>query len=289
MNCYNGEKYLHEALSSIISQTYQNWELIFFDNKSTDQSKTIFESFKEPRFFYYLAEEHTKLFKARNKAMDKTKGDLIAFLDVDDYWSEIKLERQCDKFQEDDNLDFVFCKYSVVDEFFDSVKTKQKEDLSLKTQEELIIDYQVGLSTVMFRKNLLERINFSFDENYNIIGDFDAFANLIQKVKYLYINKELSYYRWHNSNLSTVNQDQELNELKNWIEKSKNLVSTSVINHIENKVEYMTMIKKIKSEKILVSLKNIIFYKFNTSKLKLFLYLFYFKFFKKIKNDIFKK
>ena len=66
MNCYNGEKYLHEALSSIISQTYQNWELIFFDNKSTDQSKTIFESFKEPRFFYYLAEEHTKLFKARN-------------------------------------------------------------------------------------------------------------------------------------------------------------------------------------------------------------------------------
>ena len=43
MNCYNGEKYLQEALSSIISQTYQNWELIFYDNQSTDQSKKIFE------------------------------------------------------------------------------------------------------------------------------------------------------------------------------------------------------------------------------------------------------
>jgi len=289
MNCYNGEKYLHEALSSIISQTYQNWELIFFDNQSTDQSKIIFESFKEPRFFYYYADEHTKLFKARNKAMKKTNGDLIAFLDVDDYWSEIKLERQCDKFHEDRDLDFVFSKYSVVDEFFDSIKTKQKEDLSKRTQEELIIDYQVGLSTVMIRKNLLERINFSFDENYNIIGDFDAFANLIQKVKYLYINKELSYYRWHDFNLSTVNQNQELEELENWVEKSKNLVSQTVINHIKNKIEYMTMIKKIKTEKMLVSLKNIIFYKFNASKPKLFLYLLYFKFFKKIKKDMFKK
>ena len=46
LNCYNGEKYLEEALSSIISQTYKNWELIFWDNKSTDKSRQIFNSFK---------------------------------------------------------------------------------------------------------------------------------------------------------------------------------------------------------------------------------------------------
>jgi len=47
----------------------------------------------------------------------------------------------------------------------------------------------------MIRQDLLKRRNFSFDENYKIIGDFDAFVELILKVKYLYINKRLSFYR----------------------------------------------------------------------------------------------
>ena len=260
MNCFNGEKYLHEALSSVISQTYQNWELIFYDNQSTDRSKKIFESFREPRFFYYYADQHTKLFKARNKALEKTGGDLIAFLDVDDYWSDIKLERQCDKFQEDKELDFIFSKYSVVDEYFDKIKIKQKNDLSSKSIEELIINYEVGLSTVMFRKSIVERINFSFDENYNIIGDFDAFSYLIQKVKYLYMNKELSFYRWHNNNLSTVNQDQELEELENWTKKRQKEVSTEILRHVKNKVYYMKTIKTIKSKNFYQSLKSIIIY-----------------------------
>ena len=45
MNCYNGEKYLQEALDSVINQTYKNWELIFWDNQSTDQSAEIFNSY----------------------------------------------------------------------------------------------------------------------------------------------------------------------------------------------------------------------------------------------------
>ena len=110
MNCFNGEKYLHDALTSVISQTYQNWELIFYDNQSTDQSKKFLEV-STMQDFYYYAERHTKLFKARNKAMEKATGDLIAFLDVDDYWSEIKLDRQCEKFKENESLDFIFSKY----------------------------------------------------------------------------------------------------------------------------------------------------------------------------------
>lgn len=281
MNCYNGEKYLHEALSSIISQTYQNWELIFYDNQSTDQSKVIFESFKDPRFFYYYAETHTKLFKARNLAMQKAKGDLIAFLDVDDYWSEIKLERQCDKFKENPNLDFIFSKYSVVDEYFDRVKSKQKVDLGKKNPEDLILDYQVGLSTVMFRKSLISKHHFNFDENYNIIGDFDAFAHLIQNVNYHYIDKELSFYRWHNNNLSTVNHKQELEELENWLEKRRGQVSLKIEKHIRNKISYMKAINIIKNDTLFKSLKKIFFLKNLSAQFKLLIYLIYFKFIKK--------
>ena len=61
LNCYNGEKYLEEALSSIISQTYKNWELIFWDNKSTDKSRQIFNSFKSKKFRYFKSKKHVSL------------------------------------------------------------------------------------------------------------------------------------------------------------------------------------------------------------------------------------
>jgi glycosyltransferase involved in cell wall biosynthesis len=281
MNCFNGEKYLHESLTSIISQTYQNWELIFFDNQSTDNSKKILESFKEPRFTYYYAETHTKLYKARNIAMKKTTGDLIAFLDVDDYWANIKLERQCIEFDQDKKLDFVFTKYCIVDELYNKVEDKQKVDISNKKKEELIINYEIGLSTVMIRQDLLKRRNFSFDENFKIIGDFDAFVELILKVKHLYINKRLCFYRWHNSNLSTVNQEEELKELQYWVDKRKNELSLNVINHVVNKINYMLSIKSIKTKKFFQNLKSLFFYKNNKDKIKLFIYLIYYKFFKK--------
>ena len=282
MNCFNGEKYLHEALTSIISQTYQNWELIFFDNQSTDKSKKIFESFKEPRFTYYYAENHIKLYKARNIAMRKTTGDLIAFLDVDDYWVNTKLERQCNEFDQDKKLDFVFSKYSIVDELYEKVEDKQKVDISKKKKEELIMNYEVGLSTVMIRQDLLKRRNFSFDENYKIIGDFDAFVELILKVKYLYINKRLSFYRWHDLNLSTVMHDEELEELQYWVDKRKSELSLTIINHVVNKIDYMSSIKNIKTKKFFQNLKSLFFYKNNKDKIKLFMYLIYYKFFKKV-------
>ena len=55
MNCYNGEEYLKESLESILAQSYLNWELIFFDNSSNDNSKKIFRSFKDKRFKYFFS------------------------------------------------------------------------------------------------------------------------------------------------------------------------------------------------------------------------------------------
>ena len=94
MNCYNGDKYLNEALQSIINQTYKNWELIFWDNLSSDNSKKIFKKYNDKRFKYFLAEKHTVLYEARNLAIKEAKGEFIAFLDTDDIWLNEKIEEQ---------------------------------------------------------------------------------------------------------------------------------------------------------------------------------------------------
>ena len=94
MNCYNGEKYLEKSLKSIILQKFHKWELIFWDNQSTDNSKKIFDSFLIQNFKYYLSEKHTSLYEARNLACEKARGEYIAFLDCDDEWYEDFLSKR---------------------------------------------------------------------------------------------------------------------------------------------------------------------------------------------------
>ena len=71
MNCHNGAKYLNESINSILNQNYNNWELIFWDNKSDDLSKKILFSFKDKRIKYYKSIFFLPLYAARNQALKK--------------------------------------------------------------------------------------------------------------------------------------------------------------------------------------------------------------------------
>ena len=94
MNCFNGEKYLKEAIDSVLNQTYSNWEIILWDNQSTDNSEGIVKSFNDNRIKYFYSEEFTILGEARNRALSKAQGEFIAILDCDDLWYPTKLEKQ---------------------------------------------------------------------------------------------------------------------------------------------------------------------------------------------------
>ena len=99
INCFNGETYLHDCIKSVLSQTYKNWEIIFWDNQSNDKSAEIFKSYNDNRFKYFLADHHTSLYEARNLAIKKSKGELISFIDTDDLWVKNKLELQVPLFE----------------------------------------------------------------------------------------------------------------------------------------------------------------------------------------------
>jgi glycosyltransferase involved in cell wall biosynthesis len=94
INCYNGETFVRDALKSALDQTHQNIEIIFWDNRSTDATASIVHSIPDPRIRYFLAESHTTLGEARNKAFEKSTGDWIGYLDVDDLWRPKKIEKQ---------------------------------------------------------------------------------------------------------------------------------------------------------------------------------------------------
>ena len=149
MNCYNGEAYLKESIESVLSQTYKNWELIFWDNRSKDRSAEIFKKYDDKKFKYFYAEEHTTLYKARNLAIEKSQGEFIAFLDTDDLWEKNKLELQM-KYFDNDQTGVVFSNSYILKKK-KKIYTKQKLP-SGEIFNQLIDNYTVGIVTAVIRK-----------------------------------------------------------------------------------------------------------------------------------------
>ena len=134
MNCHNGEKYLKDSLNSIINQTYENWELIFFDNISTDRSKKILDQFNDQRIKYYKSEKFINLYDARNLAVEKCNGNFVSFLDTDDSWYPDKLEKQINLYEKNPSCDLIYTNCKIYDE-----KKIQKKYLLKKTFHKAIL------------------------------------------------------------------------------------------------------------------------------------------------------
>jgi glycosyltransferase involved in cell wall biosynthesis len=94
MNVRNGSHFLREALDSVLAQAFADWELIVWDDRSTDDSAAIIRQYRDPRIRYFLSPEETPLGQARERAIHQATGQWLAFLDQDDVWLPGKLERQ---------------------------------------------------------------------------------------------------------------------------------------------------------------------------------------------------
>jgi glycosyltransferase involved in cell wall biosynthesis len=94
MNVHNGAPTLRAALESTFAQTYQDWELIVWDDCSSDDSARIIAEFPDPRVRYFLSPHDTPLGQARDLAIRQAQGEWLAFLDQDDIWLPRKLALQ---------------------------------------------------------------------------------------------------------------------------------------------------------------------------------------------------
>jgi glycosyltransferase involved in cell wall biosynthesis len=89
MNCYNGGKYLGEAIHSVYSQIYKNWKIIFWDNASNDYSGHIAKSY-DAKLKYFSSKQNTVLGAARILAVNEANGEYLTFLNCDDFWNREK-------------------------------------------------------------------------------------------------------------------------------------------------------------------------------------------------------
>ena len=215
----NGERYLAVAIDSVKKQTYSNYELIIVDDQSTDKTASIIQSYTNTNIHYILGKGQGSG-AAYNTGINAANGELIAFLDYDDFWTENKLTIQVNYLNQHPEIEYVIAKMKSFLEPGCSIPSGFREQL---LEQDAIAPIP---GTLVARKKLFETIG-KFNSNLNTAEDVDWFARCQDaKIKMSIIDEVLLYKRVHSSNLSlnTTNNNQNLlKALRSSIQRKRQL------------------------------------------------------------------
>lgn len=211
---YNRDQLIEETITSIIRQTYNNWECIIIDDGSTDNTKTIVEKIiKNDNRIYYVLKENGGSASARNEGLKHAKGRYIVFLDSDDLLHPDMLIDHLNIFKEKPQTKITISGYACFYIEKNTIKIIKDLDWSNKISENFVHDilfrwdkkFSIHLFCAMIDRNSIGKI--IFNESLRAKEDWLFWTELAYAVenKVEYINKVLAYYRLHNENKAQKN------------------------------------------------------------------------------------
>jgi len=194
MPVYNNEKYVSEAIESILNQSYANFEFIIIDDCSTDRTSKIISRFKDKRIRYYKNERNLGCTKSLNRALKLANGEVIARMDSDDYCDKDRFKMQLDTLNKE-NADVCGCNLIFIDKDGKEM-LKSKYDYS-NLDNSIKIWNPIAHPTVLIKKIVLDRYGY-YDEKYEVSQDYELWFRLWSNgCKFSLNDKFLYYYRQH--------------------------------------------------------------------------------------------
>lgn len=192
MIAYNAEKYIKDAIDSVLGQTMADFELIIVNDCSTDSTEKIIKSYTDERIRYFKNKENLKISKTRNFGVSQAKADLVAFIDSDDVWLANKLEKQV-AFMEQTGAKICYASYAFISDD-GTIKNKIFDVPEKVNFKKLLKQNVITPSASMFSKDLLIKYPFYAEQVHE---DFVAFCEMLKNEKiYAYgIADPLIYYR----------------------------------------------------------------------------------------------
>lgn len=201
MNCYNGEKYLREAVESVIAQTYANWELIFWDNQSKDRSAEIIQSYADARIRYFRAPRHTNLAPARRLAVDQSRGDYICFLDCDDSYLPENLATKV-AWMERTQAAAAYGGVIYVDEQGIERRRRLPEVRNGVIFGDLLRQFDADISTLVVSSAVIQRLGINFSDDIVGSTEYDLLMQLAATERCVTIPEYLARLRHHRGSLT---------------------------------------------------------------------------------------
>ncbi|WP_431136683.1 glycosyltransferase family 2 protein [Psychroserpens mesophilus] len=204
MPVYNGEKYLEEAIDSILNQTFTDFKLLVLNDNSTDSTPAILQAYqnKDNRVQVINKSKNEGPANLRNEGIEKAQTEFIALMDADDVALPTRFEKQLDVFKNNPNI-------GVCGTWFTFFGDKQKLIKHSVTSEKLKVQFLnscgIGNPTVMFRASVIK--DFRFEHQYVPAEDYGLWSQVIQVTDFYNIPESLLNYRWHPNNISQTKKE----------------------------------------------------------------------------------
>jgi len=235
MNCLNSSRDLREAMDSLMAQTFADFEVIFWDNCSTDESPAIARSYGD-RVRYFRGETIVPLGEGRNLALAQARGRYLAFLDCDDVWKPTKLERQVALFEANPRVGLVCTDTEIFDgrrvlkRLFAETSPARGMAFAALMQRQWI-----SMSSAMVSREALTSLSADkipsgqgsnggwFDQSLNVCEEADVFYRIAHDWELDFVDEPLTLWRVHGNNTTFRKFGQFADETLRILEKNRML------------------------------------------------------------------
>lgn len=207
---YNSEKHIKKTLDSVLSQTYENIEVIIVDDCSTDKTREIISGYSDQRIHFYVNEKNMGLSQNWNKSVELSTGEYIKLLCADDLLENDCIEKEILKITSDNSISMVICDTYIFNENGDVVlkvkrlpKEGKYDGKKIAKKALLFKNYFGAPCNVLFKRETFLKVG-GFDNEFKYIPDFDLWLKLAYEGYVYHISEFLSYFKVHS--VSNTNQ-----------------------------------------------------------------------------------
>jgi glycosyltransferase involved in cell wall biosynthesis len=202
MPVYNGERYVRAAIDSVLAQSFKDFELIIINDGSSDGSADVIESYRDPRIVYVCNSENTGLAKVRNKGLDVTRGEYIAWLDCDDISLPQRLEKQVSLLDADPRLGLCGTWVRTIDGAKEDVWKYPTDREFLRAR--MLFDDPLATSSIMMRAACVREAELRFNLEHPPAEDYELWERISREWGITNIPEILTLYRLHAMQTSVV-------------------------------------------------------------------------------------
>jgi glycosyltransferase involved in cell wall biosynthesis len=218
MNVRNGAAFLRDALNSVLAQTFQDWELVVWDDCSTDDSAKIVSEYRDPRVRCYLSPDDTPLGAARNAAIRKATGEWLAFLDQDDIWMPRKLEQQMALVGSDTGI--IYGRTVMFDARGNRRDYDYGHEFSPLPEGDIFTQLFskacfIAMSSTVLRRLAVEELG-GIPDSIQVVPDYYLYIAIARRYSARAVQQVVCRYRVHPGSMSNSNQ-RRLHEEPLWI------------------------------------------------------------------------
>lgn len=211
MPAYNSEKYIGEAIESILNQTFTDFEFIIINDGSTDNTAKIIKQYaqQDARIKFVNHSKNKGLVGVLNEGLDIATGEYIARMDSDDISLPTRFEKQVKYMDAHPECGVLGTWFKT----FGKRNTVVKHPTIIKLLN-ILSDEHVGHPTVMLRKSIIDKYQFRYDTNYKHAEDFELWSRMVLLTEIHNLPEILLNYRWADANISVVHANNQIQNTK---------------------------------------------------------------------------